>query len=249
EHPTGNCMRYLAFNRLMFQLLLLAILTIGFAVLTDELEIYRYHEEQWADPSSLDIEITRNDWNKTFRTIKASLTNFKGVHGCPLSYTIPATTAIPADPDPSTDYASIEDKIIAHAPIVNTQGDFVATFRTDNTTLWKLLSALFKDTVDWTDIKHCAQTKDGRTAFLDLKSARLGAQYTNNVSAKIERRWLALSYAGPKSNWKFTITPATTSNASSSLPSSMITKNLMSEPEFASSLIRLSLESSTQLLT
>ncbi|CAJ1933851.1 unnamed protein product [Cylindrotheca closterium] len=60
-----------------------------------------------------------------------------------------------------------------------------------------------KYTVDWTDIKHCARTKDGRTAFLDLKSARLGAQYTNNVSAKIERRWLALSYAGPKRNWKF----------------------------------------------
>ncbi|CAJ1933738.1 unnamed protein product [Cylindrotheca closterium] len=180
-----------------------AIPTIGLPVLTDKLEIYRDHEEQWTEPSFLDIEITRNDWNKTFRTIEESLTNFKGVHGCPLSYTICVATAIPADPDPSTDYASIEDKIIARAPIVNAQGGFVATFCTDNTTLWKLLSVLFKDTVDWTDIKHCARTKDGRTAFLDLKSARLVAQYTNNVSAEIERRWLALSYAGPKRNWKF----------------------------------------------
>ena len=168
---------------------------INLPILTEELEIYRDHEEQWTDPDTLGIEVNRKDWTKTFRTLEEAFTNYKGIHG--------ENKEAPANPDPSADYASIKDEIIARAPIVNAQDELVATFKTDNTPLWKLLCELFKDTVNWTDIKHCARSKNSRAAFLALKSARLGVQHTNNVSSEIEKKWSTLSYAGPKCNWKF----------------------------------------------
>lgn len=178
---------------------------INLPVLTEELEIYRTHEEQWSDPETLGVEVNRKDWTKTFRVLEEAFADYKGVHGAPLSYVIRESKAVPANPDPPTNYADIPDEIIARAPIQTTADppSDVATFKTDNTALWKLMSALFKDTVDWTDIKHCARTKNGRKAYLDLKSARLGAQHTSNISSEIEKRWLNLNYAGPKRNWKF----------------------------------------------
>ena len=178
---------------------------ITLPILTEELEIYRNHEKQWSDPDELGVEVNRKDWTKTFRVLEEAFAYYKGVHGAPLSYVIRGNRTVPPNPDPSADYADIPDEIIARAPIQTTADPpvEVATFKPDNTALWKLLSGLFKDTVDWTDIKHCARSKNGRKAFLDLKTARLGAQHTSNISSEIEKRWLGLSYAGPKRNFKF----------------------------------------------
>ena len=178
---------------------------INLPILTEELEIYRQHEEQWSDPDELGVEVNRKDWTKTFCVLEEAFANYKGVHGAPLSYVIRENKHVPPNPDPSGDYADISDEVIARAPIQTAVVPpvQVATFKTDNTALWKLMSELFKDTVDWTDIKHCALTKNGPKAYIDLKKARLGDQHTSNISSELEKRWLGLNYAGPKRNWKF----------------------------------------------
>ena len=52
---------------------------INLPILTEELEIYRDHEEQWTDPDTLGIEVNRKDWTKIFRTLEEAFTNYKGM--------------------------------------------------------------------------------------------------------------------------------------------------------------------------
>jgi len=77
-------------------------------------------------------ELNAKDWPKTIEAIEEWLQGCLGVTKIPLAYVIRENEAVPAHAaDPVADYGSLQDEVIARAPIRDNGNNYVNTYLTD----------------------------------------------------------------------------------------------------------------------
>jgi hypothetical protein len=120
------------------------------AITLDSVRILRdlkQYEKDHVDPT-VEPTIDTKDWSATMDAIVEWLRGHLGVNKVPLAYVVRKEQEVPASADdPSTNYETVADEMIARAPIEGAvAGTFVASFIEDRRKVWDLISALLRDT-------------------------------------------------------------------------------------------------------
>jgi hypothetical protein len=165
------------------------------------LEDLRLSEEKHKNPTSKPT-IDDKDWAKTFESIEEDLKSYLGTTGIPLAYVIRNDEAVP-DEDPDGGYSTLQEEMIARAPHRDPEGEFLNTFLTDRTKVWKLLAELFESHLAWTYIKPSQKTLDGRKAFWDAFDHYLGPNNVDSQATKAENVLKNTIYQGEKKRHNF----------------------------------------------
>ena len=147
-------------------------------------------------------EIDSKDWPRTIEALEEYLRGCLGVDGTPLAYVIRDDPEVPPINLVDT-FATHQDELIARAPHRDAAGNFTATFLSDRSKVWELLSNLTRDKDCWTYVRPAQRSRDGRMAFLALKNHFLGANNVDNMSARAERQLRGNPYSGEKRRWNF----------------------------------------------
>ena len=117
------------------------------------------------------------DWAKTIQSLMEYLKGCLGVMKIPLAYVIRDEPGI--FPDPPGGYSTRQQELIARAPIPAVGGasltnPFTQTYLDDRSKVWELLSAITRDLECWSYVMPAQKTKNGRSAFFNLKLHYLG---------------------------------------------------------------------------
>eukprot|EP00543_Licmophora_paradoxa_P009148 CAMPEP_0202448362 /NCGR_PEP_ID=MMETSP1360-20130828/7172_1 /ASSEMBLY_ACC=CAM_ASM_000848 /TAXON_ID=515479 /ORGANISM="Licmophora paradoxa, Strain CCMP2313" /LENGTH=287 /DNA_ID=CAMNT_0049065891 /DNA_START=408 /DNA_END=1272 /DNA_ORIENTATION=- len=158
-------------------------------------------------------KIDPKDWAKTMEAIIEWLGTFRGVTGAPLSYTVRKNLEPAAEAsDPSTNYSTLDEEMIARAPIVDltavggvgraneNNGPFVDTFMIDRVEVWAKIVALFQPTEAWTYAKVGRSKKDGRKGYLAIYDHYLGPNNVDHLASAAEKTLYQLVYNGNDGN-------------------------------------------------
>ena len=118
---------------------------------------------------------------KTLNTIVYDLCGYIGEYKIPLAYVVCDEPAVAPEADnPSTNYKTTEEEIIARAP--HTQGGIqLPTFASDNQTVADILSVVLKDANAWTWKKESTRVCNIWSMFTNLKNHYPGASKTDNI--------------------------------------------------------------------
>jgi hypothetical protein len=144
------------------------------------------------------------DWPKNMEALEEYLGGFLGETGIPLAYVVRKDEAVPAAAnDPSNNYDSRFEEMVARAGHRDAQGDLLDTYVADRLRVWELLSAICRDSDCWTYLKTAQRTKDGRLAFRSLYDHYLGPNNVDNLATMAERRLSSLSYIKETRRWDF----------------------------------------------
>jgi hypothetical protein len=153
-------------------------------------------------------KINEKDWPRTIEAIEGWLRGCLGQTKIPLAYVIRADIAVPdEDDDDADDYASYQDELIRRAPIQHEMNDDTFTFdpvyKSDRERVWELIDKLTRDHNSHTYVRPARKTRDGRLAFLGLKSHFLGVNNVDNMSSAAEAKLKSTTYKGETRQWNF----------------------------------------------
>ena len=151
--------------------------------------------------------ISMKDWPKTIQSLVEYLKGCLGVTKIPLAYVIRDEASVFSDPPGG--YATRQKELIARAPILATVSSvgltnpFTQTYLDDRSKVWELLSAITRDLECWSYVMPAQNTRDGRSAFFNLKLHYLGVNNVDNMAATAERKLQTNSYTGETRKWNF----------------------------------------------
>ena len=151
--------------------------------------------------------INAKDWPKTMETIDEYLRSYLGERKIPLAYVIRKNTAIPDGADPSTNYPTIQDEMIARAPHMMTAADGTAIpdpiYLVNREKVWDIISKITRDHSAWTYVKPAQKTRDGRMAYNGLYQHFLGPNNVDNMATQAEDKLKNTVYNGEQRRWDF----------------------------------------------
>jgi hypothetical protein len=164
----------------------------------------KLQQDNHKDPSETPT-INPKDWAKTMEDLREYLCGHLGITKVPLSYVVRENEAVVDEADdPSTNYSTVYEEMVARAPIRNAQGGYVESYRTDRERFWQLIAGVTRDNACWTYAKPAQHTRDGRLAFLSLYGHYLGVNNVDNMAAAAERQLQSASYTGGEGRrWTF----------------------------------------------
>ena len=166
------------------------------------LKDYKLWEETHEDVEA--PEINPRDWPRTIEAIEEWLRGHLGVTKIPLAYVVrEEIEVLPEADDPEANYTSKQDHLIARAPIQTAAGAKTATYLSDNSRVWELISDLTRDKDCWSYVRPAQRNRDGRAAFQGLKGHYLGMNNVDNMSSIALRKLLSTSYTGEHRRWNF----------------------------------------------
>ena len=151
--------------------------------------LWRFKEA--IDEEDIDIDVpskmtTVDNARQVVENIDDYLSSKRGVEDAPLAYIVREIVALP-DPanDPGFDAMSYDDQLIRRS---RHSGN---AYHVDNHAVWSLLYRVFHDSPGWNWISAHSRTRDGRAAYLSMKTHYLGESYQDrlrsNAEAVIER--------------------------------------------------------------
>lgn len=108
------------------------------------------------------------------------LLNKRGVNGTPLAY-LTREHVVPAE-DPGFNRPSITDELIQRAQ----HGDYSA-YDVDNKYLWGVIRKMTQGGFAWNWVSNLSRSRDGRQAYLQLKSHYLGPSFRNKIKSDADR--------------------------------------------------------------
>lgn len=167
------------------------------------------HEEETIDEKAKTINT--KDWSRTMESIVEILRGHLGTTKVPLSYVVRETLLVPAaDGDPAfgkagTKYESIQEELIARAPIRKPDDTgFVASYLVDREKVWQILVKICGNYPEcWTYIKTAQRTRDGRAAYEALYDQYLGPNNLDNMADAAETKLTTLTYQRESKRWTF----------------------------------------------
>ena len=113
----------------------------------------RDEEKDHVDPDTKPSVLTGN-WSKTQDTIREWLRHYLGANNSPLAYVVrDDLNPKPEADDPSANYETIEEEIIARSPIESALGVYTETCKFYNRAIWDKLADLLRDTKSWVHIQ------------------------------------------------------------------------------------------------
>jgi hypothetical protein len=127
----------------------------------------------------------------------------QGTTGVPLAYVIRKKVEVPQDPDPSTNYATVDEEMIARAPHTGAGGVLLQSYLVDCGAVWDIISAMCATHPSLTNIKHAAWTRNGCTAYWELFDHYLGNNNVDHFANKADCKLLTATYCGKQKHWNF----------------------------------------------
>jgi hypothetical protein len=108
--------------------------------------------------------------------------------------------------DPSSNYKSLREELIVRCPMwvdydVNDPVLRPAYYEVENMKLWEVLHKIFQATPCYQYMKTFSKAKDGRGAYLALKSQYLGPNNANNMAQATTTKLDQLRYTGENRRW------------------------------------------------
>ena len=158
-------------------------------------------EDSHTDSDPPDKIINARDWTKTLEAVVEFLRGNLGTSKIPLSYVVRDQLA-PTD-DPENGWPTLQDEMIARAPIMRNDEEYNLTFANDNQKVWDLISKITREHECWTYVKQGQRLRDGRMAFMALKNHFLGPNNADNLANSAERKLTTTTYHGEKRKWNF----------------------------------------------
>jgi hypothetical protein len=129
--------------------------------------------------------------------------NYLGETGVPLAYVIRKDARVPPEADdPSGNYTSPTDEMIARAPH-EAGGVNLPTYLSDREKVWELLAGICRAHDCWTYFKPAQRARNGRLAFENLFNHYLGPNNVDNMATTAEKRLATSMYDGEKKRWNF----------------------------------------------
>jgi hypothetical protein len=112
------------------------------------------YEKDNSDPT-VEPAIDTKDWSRNLESLEEYLRGFLGVTKVPLSYVVQKEVEVtPQADDPPTNYETVADEMITHAPIEGTTVEtFDPAFQEDKCRVWELEAALLRNKECWTHMK------------------------------------------------------------------------------------------------
>ena len=171
-------------------------------------------EKNHTDPDSPPT-IDADDWPKTMEAVEEYLRQFRGVDGTPLSYVVRQNLRpVGAALDPATNYPTLDEEIIARAPILEptavgnvaeleANGPFVDSYMTDRTMAWDKIANIFQDHQAWTYAKSARRSRNARKGYLGIYDHYLGPNNVDHMASKAERCLQTTCYRGETKGWNF----------------------------------------------
>jgi len=150
--------------------------------------------------------ISMKDWPKTIQSLVEYLKGCLGVTKLPLSYVIRDEANV--FPAPLGGYTTRQQGLIARAPILAVGSarlinPLTQTYLDDSSKVWELLSAITRDLECWSYVMPAQKTREGRSAFFNLKLHYLGVNNVDNMASTAERKLQTNSYTGETRKWNF----------------------------------------------
>ena len=161
----------------------------------------RQAEENWEAPTDSPV-INYKDWPKTMEGIVEYLHTCPGTTKIPLAYVVRENQEVPEGDDPTEDYASSQDEMIARAPHL-VDGNQTETFKADNVLVWEKISSFTREEECWTYVKPAQRSRNGRLAFQNLYNHYLGPNNINNMATEAETCLQSATFNGKKKRWNF----------------------------------------------
>jgi hypothetical protein len=170
----------------------------------DSVCLYREYKKWEEEHKDVDLlEINTKDWPQTMDAIDEWLRGCLGVTNIPLAYVVRPTIAIPMT-DPVGGYATMQDELIARAPIQGpTEGSWHPNYLADSVCVWEKLSELTREQECWSYVCPAQCTRDGHLAYQGLCGHYLGVNNVDNMLAKAEHILQTMVYSGEKCRWNF----------------------------------------------
>jgi hypothetical protein len=183
-------------------------------------------KENWAtdnkEPNYVSITLDLPSATKAFEKIRTILTHVRGSTGVPLVYII-RHQLIPEDEDDNppfwdeyTTYNSINQEMIARAPILTnyanytkeyktleTNRPFAPTFLTDSKKVWAILHACFSTAGAWQYVKKFTTQQNGCQVWCTLHNHFFGGDKINTLYSNILLTLKSLHYSGNHKNFNF----------------------------------------------
>lgn len=165
----------------------------------------RESEENYEQPEDLP-KVNDRDWPKTMEAIQEYLRTRLGEHNIPLAYVIRKEDEIPDDPDPSTNYPTVQDEMIRRAPHGKWTGDDWTPdpiYLINREKVWDIVAQITREHSSWTYVKPSQRARDGRAAFFDLYQHFLGPNNVDNMAAKAESILQTTTFKSDSRRWTF----------------------------------------------
>eukprot|EP00978_Attheya_sp_CCMP212_P027943 scaffold94968_cov61-Attheya_sp.AAC.3 len=165
----------------------------------------KQYEKDHVDPIT-EPTVDTKDWSATMEAIEEWLRGgHLGVNKVPLAHIVRKEMEVPASvDDPSAEYETVFDEMIAHAPIETAvPGTFVASYIEDRRKVWDLMAGLLRDKECLTYVKPHQRAIDGRGGYLEIWNHFLGPNNAGNMATRAERTLDNTSYVGEKRRWNF----------------------------------------------
>lgn len=160
-------------------------------------------EEGHTEPTEKPV-INADNWPRTLDEVEEYLRNNLGQTKIPLAYIVRKEEDVPPHAgDPAADYGIVQDELIARAPHRDAAGNRTELYNNDNHRVWTLLVGLCRSHLCWTYIKGFARARDGRAAFLMLRSHYLGINNVNGLASKAENAFYRLMYSKETKRFNF----------------------------------------------
>lgn len=154
-------------------------------------------EDSWPGPTVDDVKVNFKNMPKTMEQVIDVIRKRRGMTGACLDYVIRTALRPQASAsDPSTNYISIDDEVVARHPIVTAHapadddeaeenGHFDESFLVDSQTVFDVLQSIFGSTKAWTYSKDYCKHKQVRKLFKKLTSHYLGENMIDHMASQM----------------------------------------------------------------
>ena len=164
------------------------------------LKEYRDWEKAHDD---VDPHELKRDWPRNMENLEEYLRGCLGsISRIPLAYVVRENLEAQLVA-PAGGYASRQDELVARAPIVDANGEFLPTYLQDRAEVWEKIAAITRESDCWTYVRPAQRTRDGRMAFQNLDGHYLGVNNVDNMSTLAESKLTSTIYDGEKRRWNF----------------------------------------------
>jgi hypothetical protein len=167
--------------------------------LTDYWTAELQHRHATATPHT----IHDSNWPATMEALVKHLRSVYGTTGVPLAYVVRKDEHVPEGPDPSTNYATVEEEMIARAPHFGANGVHLQSFLVDCNAVWDIVIAMCANHTSMAHIKKAARVRNGRAAYQALYNHYLGDSNVDHLADEANRKLMTSTYCGKQKRWNF----------------------------------------------
>jgi hypothetical protein len=164
---------------------------------------YQTAELQRCHVTATPPTIHDSNWPATMEALVEHLRSVYGTTGMPLAYVVRKNEHIPEGPDPLTNYATVEEEMIARAPHFEANGVHLQSFLIDHNAVWDIVIAMCANHTSMACIKKAAHIHNGCTAYQALYNHYLGDSNVDHLADEADRKLMTSTYCSKQKRWNF----------------------------------------------